>query len=745
MGVNYRDVYEREGRGAAYGNAKVPLIVGAEGAGTVLRGRGRVLRGRPGRLGGGAGVVRRAGGRARGRGDPGARRGDERAGGGRAPAGHDRPLPRATRPTRSSAGDVVVVHAAAGGVGLLLTQMIKALGGARAGDDVDRREGGAGAGRGRGRDGRLRAVSGAWPWSCGGAHVVYDAIGATTFEDGMAVVAGARMFWCSTAWRAGRRPTYDPQSLQAKSLYVDPARAPAVHRHARGAARAGGRRARLGRGRLARRAHRRALPARGRPARPRGPGGAPDHRKVAVDPVTYQRALVVALFGCMTTSTPDGSWYVRATWLRWQSSCEAAAEGDQRRLGRPGGPLQRTRAGPWRGRTGCPTVDASDVVQTTWLRLVEHLGRLQDPERVGAWLATTARRECLRTLRHSARQVPTEELPETGRRSAHLDAALLVEERDRALWQAFGGLSERCQTLLRILVADPPAELRRDRPPRWTCRSGASVRPAQRCLERLRGLAEGEGVTADRSEGTRHDRSRCSRSRACARSSRTWTRSRRWSTTARAPRSAGARSTPTSPSSCATAPTRWRRPASARRGGPRQLSFESPALGIELEVVETGPRVRRVEGQLLPPGEATVTVERPDGEPAVSVQRGRARALRAGRPARRRRAAARRCCGRADRRPLDRDLRNHQPGSHRLPAVLAVAEEAVRLASADARAAQRLAGEVLCAPRIWRRGRSRSGRSGWRRSSSGMRRGGRAPASGRSRSGDGRRARPRRG
>ena len=38
VGVNYRDVYEREGRGAAYGNAKVPLIVGAEGAGTVLEG-----------------------------------------------------------------------------------------------------------------------------------------------------------------------------------------------------------------------------------------------------------------------------------------------------------------------------------------------------------------------------------------------------------------------------------------------------------------------------------------------------------------------------------------------------------------------------------------------------------------------------------------------------------------------------------------------------------------------------------
>jgi hypothetical protein len=54
-------------------------------------------------------------------------------------------------------------------------------------------------------------------------------------------------------------------------------------------------------------------------------------------------------------------------------------------------------------------------------------------------------------------------------------------------------------------------------------------------------------------------------------------------------------------------------------GGPRQLSFESPRLGIELEVTATGPRERRLDGQLLPPGAATVTVERP-GEDSFSVQ-----------------------------------------------------------------------------------------------------------------------------
>jgi RNA polymerase sigma factor (sigma-70 family) len=144
-------------------------------------------------------------------------------------------------------------------------------------------------------------------------------------------------------------------------------------------------------------------------------------------------------------------------------------------------------------------VDASDVVQTTWLRLVEHLGRLQDPERVGAWLATTARRECLRTLRHSARMVVSDEPPEQVT-EPQMDAALLVEERDRALWQAFGELSERCQGLLRLLVADPP--------PSYDEVSAAldmpigSIGPTrQRCLDRLRGLAEGEGVTAQDTSG----------------------------------------------------------------------------------------------------------------------------------------------------------------------------------------------------------------------------------------------------
>src|SRR5260370_7473154 len=52
------------------------------------------------------------------------------------------------------------------------------------------------------------------------------------------------------------------------------------------------------------------------------------------------------------------------------------------------------------------SADAADVVQTVWLRLAEHLGRIENPDHIGAWLATTARRESLRIAPAGARTVP---------------------------------------------------------------------------------------------------------------------------------------------------------------------------------------------------------------------------------------------------------------------------------------------------------------------------------------------------
>jgi RNA polymerase sigma factor (sigma-70 family) len=100
--------------------------------------------------------------------------------------------------------------------------------------------------------------------------------------------------------------------------------------------------------------------------------------------------------------------------------------------------------------------DAADVVQATWVRLLEHLDRLTEPGRVGAWIATTARRECLRVLRDRGRQIPTDDDPRaevSGDPAPELQ--LLVGERDRELWQAFNRLRPSDQALLRLLLADP--------------------------------------------------------------------------------------------------------------------------------------------------------------------------------------------------------------------------------------------------------------------------------------------------
>ena len=101
--------------------------------------------------------------------------------------------------------------------------------------------------------------------------------------------------------------------------------------------------------------------------------------------------------------------------------------------------------------------DAADVSQTTWLRLVEHLTKLREPEHLGGWLATTARHECLRLLRKNGREVVEPDAGidvESGEPTP--EAVVLDNERDRLLWLSLGEIPQRCQVLLRALATTPP-------------------------------------------------------------------------------------------------------------------------------------------------------------------------------------------------------------------------------------------------------------------------------------------------
>jgi RNA polymerase sigma factor (sigma-70 family) len=127
--------------------------------------------------------------------------------------------------------------------------------------------------------------------------------------------------------------------------------------------------------------------------------------------------------------------------------------------------------------------DVADVFQTVWLRLAEHICRLRDPERVGAWLATTTRHECLRLVRSSWRVVPDDDVEAFLEPTETIENGLLRSEQRAAILAAFARLPDRDQRLLAMIVD-----------PRYTyddiCRElgmrRGSIGPTRaRCLRRL--------------------------------------------------------------------------------------------------------------------------------------------------------------------------------------------------------------------------------------------------------------------
>jgi RNA polymerase sigma factor (sigma-70 family) len=99
---------------------------------------------------------------------------------------------------------------------------------------------------------------------------------------------------------------------------------------------------------------------------------------------------------------------------------------------------------------------AEDLVQTAWLRLIEHADRIQDRSAIGPWLCTVVRNEARKVVTRR-RTVPTADAFDQRPASADpVDSGLLSRERAAALRSAFARLGEECRQLLRLLLADPP-------------------------------------------------------------------------------------------------------------------------------------------------------------------------------------------------------------------------------------------------------------------------------------------------
>jgi RNA polymerase sigma factor (sigma-70 family) len=137
--------------------------------------------------------------------------------------------------------------------------------------------------------------------------------------------------------------------------------------------------------------------------------------------------------------------------------------------------------------------DAADVVQATWLRLLEHIDRIEYPERIGSWLATTARHECLRHVAAGKRvmliQNDDAALTDAVSQQPGVDERLLADERAQEVREAMTRLPSRWQQLLELLMADPPASYAE-----ISDQLGlpvGSIGPTRgRCLDRLRVLLQ---------------------------------------------------------------------------------------------------------------------------------------------------------------------------------------------------------------------------------------------------------------
>jgi NADPH:quinone reductase len=221
IGVNYRDVYEREGKGTHV--SEPPHLAGVEGAGVVAAV--------------GEGVTRFS---------VGDRVGWNNAAGSYAervlvgedaavalPGGISAEVAAAvllqgctahylavsTYPIQD--GDWVIVHAAAGGVGLLLTQIAKRRGGrviaTTSSEEKAALARGAGADETIGYDGfgaRAAELSGG-----DGVHAVYDGIGAATFDESLESLRprGSMVLYGAAS---GPPPAVEIARLNAKSLFL---------------------------------------------------------------------------------------------------------------------------------------------------------------------------------------------------------------------------------------------------------------------------------------------------------------------------------------------------------------------------------------------------------------------------------------------------------------------------------------------------------------------------------------------
>jgi len=145
-------------------------------------------------------------------------------------------------------------------------------------------------------------------------------------------------------------------------------------------------------------------------------------------------------------------------------------------------------------RAGLDEDAAADILQQTFLKLLENLQKIQQPAQIHAWLVTTARRETLHFLRQRKKAPQVSLDAGEGDESKEIefpaseplaDEVLLEMERQHRVRTAVTNLDERCRNLVNLLFYQN-AQIPYSEVARILGISEGSIGPTRaRCLQKL--------------------------------------------------------------------------------------------------------------------------------------------------------------------------------------------------------------------------------------------------------------------
>jgi RNA polymerase sigma factor (sigma-70 family) len=144
-------------------------------------------------------------------------------------------------------------------------------------------------------------------------------------------------------------------------------------------------------------------------------------------------------------------------------------------------------------RYGLTSSEIDDVFQSVWLSLLKNLNKLREPDRVSAWLVTTARRECWERRRGADyERTVTSDLDTllTDRAGEELppEDVVVTFRQYETLRGAMATLGDRCRKLLWMLYYDSNVPSYADVADQLEMPIGSIGPMRARCLKKLRGI-----------------------------------------------------------------------------------------------------------------------------------------------------------------------------------------------------------------------------------------------------------------